>query len=191
VTRATARPNGVAVPQGDDAFRRCDHPTCEATGRFPAPKARDRLREYWWLCLDHVRAYNAGWNFHAGMSAAEIDAERRRDTVWQRPSWRFGTAPPGARGPRVDDPFGLFGGVAAGPGAAAARSGRWPPGSREARALAVLGLDGDGTLAEVKARRRMLAKRHHPDANGGCRQAEERLKRINEAYMTLASALTP
>lgn len=178
------------MSQGDDALQRCDHPECEAPGRFPAPKARDRLREYWWLCLEHVRAYNAGWNFHAGMSAAEIEAERRRDTVWRRPTWRFaGQARHGMEGLRIDDPFELFG--MAGTRAEEPRSCRWPPGSREARALAVLDLDGDVTLADVKARRRALAKRYHPDANGGCKRAEERLKRINEAYMTLASALTP
>jgi curved DNA-binding protein CbpA len=34
-----------------------------------------------------------------------------------------------------------------------------------------------------------LVKRFHPDANGGDRDAEERLKLINDAYTTLKKAL--
>jgi len=36
-----------------------------------------------------------------------------------------------------------------------------------------------------------LAKRLHPDVNGGDAEAEERLKRINLAYATLRASLMP
>jgi curved DNA-binding protein CbpA len=52
-----------------------------------------------------------------------------------------------------------------------------------------LGLSWPTTLDEVKTRYKELAKRHHPDANGGSRDAEERLKTINLAYATLRSRL--
>ena len=55
-----------------------------------------------------------------------------------------------------------------------------PPGLREP--LATLGLAWPTTLEAVKIRYKELAKRHHPDANGGDRSAEERLKVINLAY---------
>jgi curved DNA-binding protein CbpA len=42
----------------------------------------------------------------------------------------------------------------------------------------------------VKTRYKELAKRHHPDANGGSRDAEERLKTINLAYAALRGRLT-
>jgi len=40
-------------------------------------------------------------------------------------------------------------------------------------------------LTGLKARYKELAKRLHPDVNGGDAEAEERLKRINLAYATL------
>ena len=55
--------------------------------------------------------------------------------------------------------------------------------------LATLGLSWPTTLDAVKTRYKELAKRHHPDANGGDRAAEERLKTINLAYATLRNRL--
>ena len=43
----------------------------------------------------------------------------------------------------------------------------------------------------MKTRYKELAKRHHPDANGGDRDAEERLKTINLAYAAVRSRLMP
>src|SRR5579863_1383268 len=89
-------------------LRLCDHPGCEAGGNFRAPRSRLELDRYFWFCIDHVRSYNTAWNYYAGMSAAEIEAEIRRDTVWQRPSWRLGERH--GPGPRVHDPFGFHAG---------------------------------------------------------------------------------
>ena len=48
--------------------------------------------------------------------------------------------------------------------------------------MATLGLDWPVTMDVLKSRYKELAKRHHPDANGGDRASEERLKTINLAY---------
>src|SRR5258707_753412 len=50
---------------------------------------------------------------------------------------------------------------------------RRPP-TPEEEALAVLELGTAATGAEIKARYKVLVKRHHPDANGGDKAAEER-----------------
>ena len=55
--------------------------------------------------------------------------------------------------------------------------------------LATLGLAWPTTLDAVKSRYKELAKRHHPDANGGSRASEERLKTINLAYAAVRSRL--
>ena len=44
------------------------------------------------------------------------------------------------------------------------------------------------TPVRLKARYKVLVKLHHPDANGGARDAEEKLKEINAAYSTLRAS---
>src|SRR5437763_17076845 len=87
--------------------RLCDHPGCEAGGEFRAPRSRLELNHYYWFCIEHVRAYNLAWNYYRGMSDSEIEAEIRRDTVWQRPSWRLGERH--GPGPQIRDHFGVYG----------------------------------------------------------------------------------
>jgi DnaJ-class molecular chaperone len=49
-------------------------------------------------------------------------------------------------------------------------------------ALTTLELGGEATPAKIKARYKDLVKRHHPDANGGDRSSEDRLREIIQAY---------
>ena len=46
---------------------------------------------FYWFCLEHVREYNAAWNYYADMDDAAVEAEIRKDIVWQRPTWPLGT----------------------------------------------------------------------------------------------------
>jgi curved DNA-binding protein CbpA len=55
--------------------------------------------------------------------------------------------------------------------------------------MEIMELDSPLTLTGLKARYKELVKLHHPDANGGDKLAEERLKDINEANSTLKKAL--
>lgn len=180
------RPVSASYADPDRAVlgRRCDHPGCRETGEFRAPRSRSALHEYLWFCLGHVRLYNASWNYYDGMSATDIEREIRRDTVWQRPSW-----PLGARGFRYQMRFkgdGLFDLEDDEPTANVNGAPRHHhPTSPEALALAVFDLNEPVSLLEVKARYKELVKRHHPDAHGGDKAAEERLKIINQAYSTL------
>lgn len=168
------------------SLRVCDHPGCAEGGEYRAPRSRDRLGDYFWFCLEHVREYNKSWNYYAGMSDAEVEADLRRTTTWDRPTWRFGLGDAAARGQtfrRVRDPFGVFDDD----GADDIRTGPARPSSLspEGRAFAVMALEPPLTLEQLKRRYKELVKKHHPDANGGDRDAEERLKSINEAYTTL------
>jgi hypothetical protein len=161
-------------------------PSCGAAGEYRAPKSRQSLRDYWWFCLEHVRAYNSAWDFYKGMTPGEIEAQLRGDSVGHRPTWplgRLGTS-------RLDeaalrDPLGVLAALRAKDGKPAT-----PQAPTELREpLNVLGLEWPLTMDVLKTRYKTLAKRHHPDANNGDRDAEERLKVINLAYATLRSRL--
>jgi hypothetical protein len=161
----------------------CAHRDCLADGEYRAPKSRDRLNEYIWFCLEHVRDYNKSWNYYEGMDSDTIELHIRQDTVWQRPSWPMGQwgALGGARA-SIHDGFGFF------HEPSGARERRPEPRTPEERALATLDLEMPVTLAEIKIRYKILAKQLHPDANGGDKAAEERLKHINLAYSTLKNS---
>lgn len=72
--------------------RPCDYPGCPEAGLYKAPRSRDRLHDYYWFCLDHVRDYNAQWDFLKGLSSDEIEEQIRLATVWNRPTWPLGEA---------------------------------------------------------------------------------------------------
>jgi hypothetical protein len=191
VRRAAIDPMLAAEP--DPPARLCDHPGCAAGGDFRAPRSRIELDRYYWFCLDHVRAYNAAWNYYAGMSEHEVEAEIRRDTVWQRPSWKLGMRHGPAYEARMRDPFRFY----ADPSGKAGKQRRaGSPGSdasarvasaRE-QALAVFDIGPPFTQTILKARYKVLVKLHHPDAHGGDKEAEEKLKIINQAYTTLKAS---
>jgi curved DNA-binding protein CbpA len=48
-------------------------------------------------------------------------------------------------------------------------------------------LGANATETSIKARYKDLVKRHHPDANGGDRSSEEKLREIIKAYNFLRS----
>ncbi len=159
-------------------------PGCRAAGDYRAPKSRTNLRDYWWFCLDHVRAYNAAWDYYRGMSPGQIEAELRRDTAWQRPSWplgRLGSAA-GHEAP-LGDPLHILAAGRLRPRTDRRRADQAPAELREP--LAALGLSWPLTLKVLKTRYKELAKANHPDANGGDPAFEERFKVINMAYAAL------
>jgi len=168
--------------------RLCDSPGCTEAGEYRAPKSRTNLNDYHWFCLDHVRAYNSAWDFYKGMSPAELEANLRADSSWQRPSWPLGHLGGGAWDEDVlRDPLHILAAGRVNQARHTPEPERTPPDLREP--LATLGLSWPTTMDVVKSRYKELAKRHHPDANGGSRDAEERLKNINIAYARVRSKL--
>ncbi len=175
--------------------RRCDQPGCAQGGEYRAPQSRDSDAHYW-FCLDHVRQYNAAWDFFSGMSADEIERYVRANATGQRPTWRIGTkASFDLPDFFVLDDLGLLGELKAaaqarrkkanGNGGGGAKSNADP---RWRAAFMTLQLESDASLPQIKARFKQLVKRYHPDANGGDKRAEERLKTIIAAYSYLLGA---
>lgn len=174
----------------ESAKRTCDHEACEAAGEFSAPRSRKPEDGRFWFCLEHIREYNAAWNYYAGLNDDDVEHMRREDVVWQRPSWTFGSGS-GFQpfGHRVDDPFDVF---ERGPGrpfdgADSARSAARATTAADRTALATLDLDATASARRIKTRYKELVKRYHPDANDGDKSAEDRLKAITAAYSHLSS----
>jgi len=180
------------------AVRGCEWAGCDRPGTHRAPKGRGREGEYWHYCLDHVREYNANYNYFAGLSDDAVANYQKDAITGHRPTWRMGmnggrrggaeAAGGAGTGFTWHDPFGFF--DAADSGAQARRE--LPEGRQvrnaERKAFETLGLEIDATAAEIKARFKVLVKRHHPDSHGGDRSYEDRLRAVIQAYNYLKTA---
>ena len=127
------------------------------------------------------------------VSQEEIEAYQRRNVTWHRPTWKLGDK---AAGPNagegenvwVKDDLGLLGEVGLDMGLFGGKKAGTAPQAKDPKeraALTVLDLKFGVSLAEMKSKYKELAKRYHPDTHGGDKDAEERFKRINQAYTYL------
>jgi hypothetical protein len=175
----------------------CDKIGCGGAGLHRAPKGRGREGQYWRFCLEHVRAYNASYNYFAGMSDDAVQAYQKDAVIGHRPTFPMGVnaaakqdgAAPPARDWAYFDPLGIL----RGEGFAQARRPQADPPKRRysgvvKRALDTLGLDESADAAAIKTQYKALVKRFHPDAHGGDRSFEDRLRDIIKAHDTLKSA---
>jgi hypothetical protein len=181
----------------DGEVKTADAPACEwrgcaNAGGYRAPKGRQLEGKYFHFCLEHVREYNKSYNYFAGMGDDDIIAYQRSAATGHRPTWSMGVRQ--ATGPAADrqgwaeafvDPFGVFGGASR---RSEVEPERRPLKNLERRSFAALNLEGSETGSEIKSRYKELVKRLHPDANGGDRSSEDRLRQIIQAYHYLRSA---
>lgn len=176
--------------------RPCAHPTCHEAGEFRAPGHRghgfDGPGEWQWLCLEHVRAFNAGYDWFEGMSAEEIFEAQSPAGGWRTESPSFRTTAGVDGMPRwadYDDPLDAIAARAAGIKSRARREAEMAMDGRfsreEAMALEELGLGSDVDRARLRRRYSELVRRYHPDRNGGDRRHEARLNKVVQAYQTL------
>ncbi len=181
------------------------HPPCQWKGcgrpaPHRAPKGRGRDGEYFSFCVDHVREYNAAYNYFDGMSDSEVTDFQKDAMTGHRPTWKVGAnswahgTNAGAKSARngsadfsAHDPHGLF--------AERARQAREQPiESRrtlkpiERKSLDTLHLPETASKEEIKSRFKELVKRHHPDSNGGDTRSEDTLREIIQAYNYLKKA---
>ena len=175
----------------DGVARGCDHAECDQPGEFRAPKSRHpELDGYHHFCLEHVRAFNATYDYFEGMSREEIEAEQRGHPSWDRTTVPFGSGGreafahpygPGQEGPQFDDPLKVFGSRATASGPALPEP--------ERQALATLGLEPRqrGDAGAIRRAYKALVRRYHPDSNGGDRRHEAQLRKVIDAYTQLAT----
>jgi DnaJ-domain-containing protein 1 len=175
----------------------CAWEGCDQPGEFRAPKGNRAEGEYHTFCLEHVRHYNHAFNFFSGMQTEEMESHLNRSTQTDgRPSWGFG-AKPGSAGPRMpkgtprdptkrfSDPLHIFARYARAQARGPQAEHVKPLHEPDRRALETLGIHGHAAAAEIKKAYKALVKIHHPDANGGAKASEERLRAIIAAYTHL------
>lgn len=177
--------------------RSCEKPGCAEPATHRAPKSRSSLSDYRWFCLDHVREYNQHWDFFAGMPEDEIARFQRDAIVGHRPTWGMGkrharNPEDAAKSPgwshKIEDIFTILDDGPAGPKPQPRDIPKRKLSKLQEDCLATLGLDDTATLNDAKARYKELVKRYHPDANGGDRGAEDRLKQVIKAFSVLKSS---
>ena len=173
--------------------RVCAEPGCAEPGEFRAPllegapRGRDGPAPVRWLCLDHVRAFNARYNFFDGMSVDEIHLAQRPYAGWERETRAFSGVDRGPRWADFTDPL----------DAIAARFRREPAPERadgkslsgqDRASLKVLDLAPDADRMALRRRYSELVRRYHPDRNGGDRSHEAQLRAVIAAYQQLRQA---
>lgn len=172
---------------------RCDAPGCREAGEFRAPVSAARPTDgppaYRWLCLDHVREFNASFDYFSGMSAEQILAAQSPIAGWESESRSFRPAGSADLPPRwadFRDPIDALGARYRQRMDEARREAANPQLSRdEHRAMAVLELPADADRAALRRRYSELVRRYHPDRNGGDRRYEDRLGDVVAAYQLL------
>ena len=174
----------------EGANARCSAPGCPEPGEFRAPLTPsdfDGPGAWQWLCLEHVRAHNARYNYFEGMSPDEIEAAQSPIAGWERATRAFahiGTD----QGPAWRDFADPLDAIAARyrPDARRAAPDRFT--AAERHALGVMGLDDDVDRTTLRRRYSELVRRYHPDRNGGDRSHERKLGLVIEAYQRLKGA---
>lgn len=179
--------------------RTCDWPDCADRGEFRAPGAVpsgfDGPGNYRWFCLEHIRQFNSGYDYFAGMTAEDILAAQSPLHGWERENRSF-RADPFSQNPRwadFGDPLDAIGAhmrarirtpeqQAAARARSAAMSALNP---EERRAMDLLGLSLGADRKALRSRYSELVRRYHPDRNGGDRSFEAKLQGVVEAYQLL------
>jgi hypothetical protein len=182
----------------------CAWEGCDRPGLYKAPKGHRLEGEYHHFCLEHVRHYNTAFNFFSGMTAEDIEAHVNQSAATNgRPTWSMGANPnpkvktsstgpktyrnprPNGQERRFNDPLHIFARYQRAQARSPQQEKQRPLHELDRRAFETLGIKGFAKSGEIKAAYKMLVKIHHPDANGGDKSSEERLRAIIAAYTHL------
>lgn len=175
----------------------CAWEGCDQVGLYKAPKGHRSVGQYYHFCLEHVRHYNTAFNFFAGMRPEEMENYTHQNTTTQdRPTWGLGRGPASrmwhnaaerrnADARRFADPLNIFARYARAQKRGPTHERVRPMQELDRRAFEVLGFTAHAASEEIKKAYKALVKIHHPDANGGDKSSEDRLRAIIAAYSHL------
>ena len=173
--------------------RVCQWDGCKSPATHRAPIGRSHEGEYFHFCFDHVREYNKSYNYFSGLDDEAVAQFQKDSIVGHRPTWTMGVNRWG-NVPETHEADPYAGASARVRARLRGRAGAKPSvrtrqlRTLERKAFDDLGLPHSADAIQIKARYKELVKRHHPDANGGDRSSEERLRQIIQAYKLLKQA---
>lgn len=173
----------------------CAQADCPELGEFRAPNPYGRGAtpngpgDYQWLCLDHVREFNARYNFFSGMSREEIDDMQSPAAGWASETRAFSQSgvdsPP--KWADFHDPLeAISARFKAGMPKTSANGHIFS--ADEISAFKALVLDTSADKKQVRASYLELVRKYHPDRNGGDRSFEKKLQKVIDAYQLLQSS---
>lgn len=176
----------------------CNWPGCDNAGEFRAPGVKpsgfDGPGDFRWFCLEHVRAFNAGYDYFEGMDADQIQRAQSPIHGWETQTRAFRPDAGIDEVPRWADYADPLEAIQARARAYAnkRRSDFKPENLRfnpeERKAFDVLGLDGDVDTKTLRMRYTRLLRQFHPDHNGGDHSHASRLQSVVEAYQLLRNS---
>lgn len=183
-----------SAPVDENRNPPCQWKGCEKRGSHRAPKGRGKDGEYFRFCVDHVRQYNANYNYFDGMSDSEVSDFQKDAMTGHRPTWKVaanaampGTEPQTGAPDKASDPHAFFAWRAKQSRVEATEKRRKLK-PLEKKSMTVLNLTEMATKEEIKTKYKELVKLHHPDANGGDSRSAEKLREIIQAYNYLKQA---
>ena len=179
----------------------CDWPECTAPGEFRAPKINSLTKaqnldekdpDPFWFCLEHVRDYNASWDFFKDKTPDEIEGWQTGNNTWHRPTWTFGNAG-AASGPdcgpdwetmEVNDTTGVMSEKGKPTRQRLFDQGplNRPLKAQDKKSLKILGVGPSSTAKEVKKAYKTLIKTLHPDIVGNDKKSANKLREVIEVY---------
>ncbi|MFS4437800.1 DnaJ domain-containing protein [Paracoccaceae bacterium GXU_MW_L88] len=165
----------------ETSSRKCDHPGCDDAGKYRAPKSPDRLDEFYWFCMQHVREFNANWNYFANVPEDELEQRFKDSKSWGQTK-PLGSNPEAAAWQRfgINDAHEVLGDKATRRREGSDVTRRLPP--TERKALGILDAKDSMTKSEIRKVYKSLVKDLHPDMNGGKRDDEDRLREVVWAW---------
>lgn len=156
---------------------KCQFENCDKAGICKCPKDRT-LKDYWHFCQKHAAEYNKNWNYYAGMSNDEIDAERDREIYGENRESKNENRFDRDEYLRALDDFLIDRKMPL-------RKPAIP--HKTLNAFIALGLKPDASCPAVQKKYRELAKLHHPDTGGNAKKFNQ----ITDAYQILRKHFRP
>ena len=155
----------------------CEWGNCKKKGEYKAPTSRDKLRQFRWFCLEHVKIYNRGWDYFKGKTSDEIYNEISNDALWHRPTWEKIKQYKFLDDHNLNENESDF----------RAKPKNKVNDNKLENCLKILEMEMPIKISILKKQYKKMVKKFHPDVNKN--NSEEHIIKLNNAYSELLNFL--